>query len=109
MILYLDTSTLVELYVDKEGSPQARAAVEAADVVARSRLAFAEAHAPFTAAARPVAEALAYLASIKLPPHQLQKLGLPDDWNKNVSCDFVRRVCELIERYRPLLEELAKY
>ncbi len=56
-----------------------------------------------------MAEALAYLASIKLPPHQLQKLGLPDDWNKNVSPDFVRRVLELIERYRPLLEELAKY
>lgn len=52
MILYLDTSTLVELYVDKEGSTQARAAVEAADVVARSRLAFAEAHAAFAAAAR---------------------------------------------------------
>lgn len=56
-----------------------------------------------------MAEALAYLASIKLPPHQLQKLGLSADWNKNISPDFVRRVLELIERYRPLLEELAKY
>jgi len=56
-----------------------------------------------------VAEALAYLASIKLPPHQLQKLGLSADWNKNISADFVRRVLELIERHRPLLEELAKY
>lgn len=56
-----------------------------------------------------VGEALAYLASIKLPPHQLHKLGLPADWNKNISPDFVRRVLELIERHRPLLEELAKY
>lgn len=52
MILYLDTSALVKLYVDEEGSPQARAAVEAADAVATSRVAFAEAHAAFAAAAR---------------------------------------------------------
>lgn len=52
MIVYLDTSAIVKLYVDEEGSPEARAAVEAADAVATSRVAFAEAHAAFAAAAR---------------------------------------------------------
>lgn len=52
MIVYLDTSALVKLYVEEEGSPEARAAVEAADAVATPRVAFAEAHAAFAAAAR---------------------------------------------------------
>lgn len=52
MIVYLDTSALVKLYVDEQGSREARAAVEAADAVATSRVAFAEAHAAFAAAAR---------------------------------------------------------
>ena len=52
MILYLDTSALVKLYVDEEGSLEARTVVETADAVATSRVAFAEAHAAFATAAR---------------------------------------------------------
>jgi predicted nucleic acid-binding protein len=52
MIVYLDTSALVKLYVEEEGSSEARAAVVGADAVATSRVAFAEAHAAFAAAVR---------------------------------------------------------
>lgn len=42
MILYLDTSALVKLYVEEEGSPAVASAVQAADVVATSRVAYVE-------------------------------------------------------------------
>ena len=53
-------------------------------------------------------DALAYLRTVRLPPHQLRALGLTEDWAEQVSPAFVQRVLELIERHRPLLEELAK-
>jgi predicted nucleic acid-binding protein len=43
----LDTSALVKLYVDEEGSPMVRQWVEDADTVATSILAFVEARAAF--------------------------------------------------------------
>ncbi len=45
MILYLDTSALVKLYVSEEGSEIVRGAVESAGRVATSRIAYAEARA----------------------------------------------------------------
>ena len=47
MILYLDTSALVKLYVPETESGEVKGAVEAADVVATSRLAYVEATAAF--------------------------------------------------------------
>lgn len=47
MILYLDTSALVKLYVAEISSAEVKGAVEAADVVATSRLAYVEATAAF--------------------------------------------------------------
>lgn len=47
MILYLDTSSLVKLYVEEVGTDQVRDAVGAANVVATSRVAFPEAMAAF--------------------------------------------------------------
>lgn len=52
MILYLDTSALVKLYVSEEGSHIVRGAVEAASTVATSRVAYAEARAALAMAAR---------------------------------------------------------
>ena len=52
MILYLDTSALVKLYVSEEGSESVRGAVEAADTVATSRVAYSEARAALAMAAR---------------------------------------------------------
>ncbi len=43
MILYLDTSALFKFYVDEAGSDAVHAAVDAAESVAVSRIAWAEA------------------------------------------------------------------
>ncbi len=47
MILYLDTSSLVKLYIDEEFSAQLRQVVDDAEVIATSRVAYAEAMAAF--------------------------------------------------------------
>lgn len=47
MILYLDTSALVKLYVEEEGTATVERAVEEAEVVATSVVAYAEARAAF--------------------------------------------------------------
>lgn len=52
MILYLDTSALVKLYLEEKGSGQVRAAVKKAEAVSTSMVAYAEAHAALAAAAR---------------------------------------------------------
>ena len=45
MILYLDTSSLLKLYVQEPGTEEVQAGVEVADVVATSAIAYPEAHA----------------------------------------------------------------
>ncbi len=45
MILYLDTSSLVKLYVEEEGSADVRALVNRAEIVVTSVVAFAETRA----------------------------------------------------------------
>ena len=47
MSLYLDTSALVKFYVEEEGSPLVRMAVEQAEVVGTSAIAYVEARAAF--------------------------------------------------------------
>lgn len=47
MRLYLDTSALVKLYVDEEGSPLVRIATSQAELVATCVLAYVEARAAF--------------------------------------------------------------
>ena len=48
MILYLDTSALVKLYVEEEGSEEVRQWAAEAEIVATGRVAFAEAVSAFT-------------------------------------------------------------
>jgi predicted nucleic acid-binding protein len=45
--LYLDTSALVKLYVDEEGSPAVRSAVDQAGLISTSAIAYIEARAAF--------------------------------------------------------------
>lgn len=52
MIVYLDTSSLVKLYVEETGSEEVRRWTNAAIVVATSRVAYAEARAAFARKAR---------------------------------------------------------
>lgn len=48
MILYLDTSSLVKLYVEETGSKEVKKLVEAAQIVSTSRIAYVEAIAGVT-------------------------------------------------------------
>ena len=52
MILYLDTSALVKLYVRESGSRKVRDLVNDADIVSTSRVAYPEARAAFARCAR---------------------------------------------------------
>jgi uncharacterized protein len=47
VILYLDTSSLVKLYVSEKETPATKQLVEATEVIATSRLAYVEARAAF--------------------------------------------------------------
>jgi len=47
MTLYLDTSALVKLYVDEEGAATVRGAVDQAELIATSAIAYVEARAAF--------------------------------------------------------------
>ena len=47
MRLYLDTSALVKLYVDEEGAATVRSAVDQAELIATSAIAYVEARAAF--------------------------------------------------------------
>lgn len=47
MILYLDTSSLVKLYIEEEGSRMVKRQVSEAEAVATSNVAYAEARAAF--------------------------------------------------------------
>lgn len=48
MIVYLDTSTLVKLYVDEIGSEKIRDIADQASVISTSKIAYAEARSAFT-------------------------------------------------------------
>lgn len=96
MTLYLDTSSLVKLYVDEPGSDAVRALVDTATVVATSAIAYPEARAAFARrhrerALRPAAFATA-------------KRSLEADWPKYLTVDVTKTMCrtagELAERYK---------
>lgn len=52
MILYLDTSALVKLYIDEEGTSLVRRLVQESSIVATSKVAYAEARSAFARAHR---------------------------------------------------------
>lgn len=86
MILYLDTSSLVKLYVDETGSSEVRRAVEAADVLATSVVALPEARSAFARLEREGA----------LTPQQLDAIrqDLLHDWGAFLKVRVLKRVYE---------------
>lgn len=95
MTLYLDTSSLVKLYVAEEGSEEVRALVDRATIVATSAIAYPETRAALArrrreAALRPMAFAFA-------------KQKFEDDWPKYVAVQVTEVLCRdagnLAERY----------
>jgi predicted nucleic acid-binding protein len=94
LILFVDTSALVKLYIAEPGSERMREAVAQGHPVAVSRLAFAEIHASF---ARRRREGL-------LPAPELDQLRLRfgDDWKEilqvPIGAEFLSLVPGLCDR-----------
>jgi predicted nucleic acid-binding protein len=95
LILYLETSNLVKLYVKEKDSGAVRESVEAADVVATSVLSYAEARAAF---ARKLRE-----KGISADAHRSVKNALDRDWPSffvmNVSTGTAKTAGDLAEKH----------
>lgn len=96
MRLYLDTSALVKIYVDEDGSAGCRRAVAEADLIATSALAYVEARAAF---ARRRHEG-------GLPSRSYRRViaDLDEDWPSyavvDVTGSVIREGARLAERHR---------
>ena len=95
MFLYLDTSSLVKLYVEEEGSEQVALLVESASYCTTSIVAYAEARAAFARRFREQA--------FTLGDYQQIKSALEKDWSRYVvlTLDFslATQAGELAEKH----------
>jgi predicted nucleic acid-binding protein len=95
MILYLDTSSLVKLYVDEPGTGDVRSSMEEAAIAATSIVAYAEARAAF---ARKFRE-----SSLTSEEYRGIKEALDADWDKylvlRVTDDLVQEAGMLAEKH----------
>ena len=96
MTLYLDTSSLVKLYVAEPGSDAVRKLVAAATVVATSSVAYTETRAALARRHRERALVLTAFASAKK--------AFEADWPKYLTVDVTSSLCreagEFAARYR---------
>ncbi len=96
MILYLDTSSLVKLYVEEPGSTDVRSLVDEAEVVAASVVAYPEARAALALRRRE--------RSLTPQAYRRARSALDDDWPRlltlEVSSPLARKAGELAERHR---------
>ena len=84
MMLYLDTSALVKLYVDEPMSRELAAAVDEAEAVATSLLAYAESRAAFARARREVRlSAQAYRHIVD---------AFVEDWSRYIAVEVTDRL-----------------
>jgi predicted nucleic acid-binding protein len=95
LILYLETSSLVKLYVREKDSESVRGSVQASEAVATSVLAYAEARAAF---ARKLRE-----QGITQDAHRTVKRALDADWPSffvlNVTAGTARSAGDLAEKH----------
>jgi uncharacterized protein len=95
MIVYLDTSSLVKLYVEEEGSAEVAAIVKNARATATSMIAYAEARAAF---ARRFRE-----GSLTRRAYKTLLVSFEKDWinyvQVKVSHDLVRLAGDLAEKH----------
>lgn len=96
MTLYLDTSSLVKLYIAEPGSDAVRRLVKQATVVATSGIAYPETRAALARRRRERALTLAAFATATR--------AFEDDWSSYLAVDVSASICreagELAERYR---------
>ena len=96
MTLYLDTSSLVKLYVTEPGSDAVRKLVDAATIVATSSIAYTETRAALARRRRELALRPAAFASAKR--------AFEAEWPKYFTVEVTSALChqagEFAERYR---------
>jgi predicted nucleic acid-binding protein len=85
MIAYLDTSSLVKLYVEEDGSDQVRQMVEEGQAVATAAVAYAEARAAFARLKRE-----RYLTAAD---HRRICAALDADWERYVVVQITEPLC----------------
>lgn len=95
MTLYLDTSSLVKLYVAEPGSELVRRLVEDADIVATAAIAYPEARATLARRRRE--------GGLRPRAFTAAKRALDDDWPRYLAVDVTAALCreagDLAERY----------
>jgi uncharacterized protein len=95
MIVYLDTSSLVKLYVEEDESAKVDALVSSSEVIATSIVAYAEARAAFARRFREKA--------FTLDEHDRIKEVFAEDWNRYlilvVTGDMIRQAGDLAEKH----------
>jgi len=95
MTLYLDTSSLVKLFVEEPGGDEVRHALGEADAVATSLIRYAEARAIFARLHR--------TRSLTTDGFRSAKRDFDEDWSQYVvvepSLDLCRAAGELADRY----------
>lgn len=95
MIVYLDTSIVVKLYVDEAGSKEAVELADKARILVTSRVAYVEATAAFVRRLAPFKLTNTY--------HQVKK-SFDDDWQKyliiEVDDNLTRLAAKLAEKHR---------
>ena len=95
MILYVDTSALIKIYVTEEGTDTVQEAVSRASVVAASRVAYVEARAALARACRE--------SRIRERDLRQSVAEMDEDWKRflvvEVSDDLVQRAGDLAEEY----------
>lgn len=96
MILYLDTSSLVKLYVDEPGSKDVQRLVDEAELVTTSVVAYAEARAALARRRRE--------KYLKPAGHRRAKAALDADWHSiltlQVEETLAKKAGDLAERQR---------
>jgi predicted nucleic acid-binding protein len=96
VILYLDTSSLVKLYVEERGARAVHADVESSELVTTSIVAYAEARAALARRRRE--------GSLTATEHRKARAGLDADWPRVLTVDvtesLARRAGDLAERQR---------
>lgn len=96
MILYLDTSSLVKVYITERGSADVKALVERANVVATSQLAYPEFRAALARRRRD--------RTLRPRDFTAAKQSFEDDWPRYVAVEVTSALCReagnLAERYR---------
>ena len=95
MILYLDTSALVKLYVDEDGSEQQRETAERSEAVVVSWISYVEARSAFSRVHRE--------GKVSSSQYQERLNDFEKDWPDfsaiEVSIDIIRSAGDLVEKH----------